>query len=805
MIEQILDELDDQGDAVQTLKDCARVCSAWLPRARYHLWRKLTIDHPEKITLMIEAFNHAPELCKLVRTVRLRAKDCPRDTNFPYVAPVILLPYLAHIDTWEVQHTLQFPLCMLAALRQYTAVRKLVLECRMGYLPSSVLQLGKLLCAFPALQELSVSADMFGNNAAESIMRSLQNRVRLRLQKVKLQLHSSPSSLLHAFVAACASNVVDLTLGAHSLGAEGLDMSNFPCLEHLTLQVKTDDIRILRELRAFPTINGLLDLGIPRSLRSLDIVINSEALYWFGVALHQDQLATISKFTRLIENHDCLRAHGVTCTVESSKENYTNIWVSTLEQVFSSLHDQGLLRIVFTHPTRRNERLLGHTGIVDIMTTSQGEQWAASSATLPGQMIPVLRSVIVWDMHTNRTPTFALEYLFQDEMAYSRDLFLIFAPSGNRLMYFAKLTYQVWVFDLPRRGDRTSGNQAKLHAQTDITQLGRILGAAWTPDSTHIVVSIETGDVHLWDAETLTHVRALTSSPLSTIIPGPEYNQYTFASLSLSVDGRTVLCHFFDSVLEHFPRPLDFHDHVFTWNLASGTCRLRRVAYNPDAVSTSAALWSGSHDVGVDVLTLTVSGKLQRLESAADEDRDESAPPPASAVGSIIHPFSSSLLNENGWIIEPTSAAAQWRTVLAECGQMLALSTDGTRALCHASSGPGAHTYSIVDTATGEPVYPPLRTRSELGVFTPSPGSFSRDVQALAVSCDGPGVGWRSPLWFWRVQEGRLYRIPVSKHVYAGSMVFADAGSWIMFYDTEEKEVRFYSIFDQDMEEADVE
>ncbi|KAH9938743.1 uncharacterized protein BXZ73DRAFT_3758, partial [Epithele typhae] len=101
IIEQIIDEL---GAAQETaaLTRCIRVHKGWIPRTRIHLWRTLTVSSREQLPTICATFDRNPTLKSLVEVVRLEPDRSVKSHRRPFLvtAPILLLPYLIHIQAW---------------------------------------------------------------------------------------------------------------------------------------------------------------------------------------------------------------------------------------------------------------------------------------------------------------------------------------------------------------------------------------------------------------------------------------------------------------------------------------------------------------------------------------------------------------------------------------------------------------------------------------------------------------------------------------------------------------------------------
>ncbi|KAH9929045.1 uncharacterized protein BXZ73DRAFT_102197 [Epithele typhae] len=149
--ENVLDQLQAQGH-LWALPICARVCNAWLPRCRFLIWQRVTISSLHSLDSIRAALERTPVLRSLVSTVRLEGNY----GQYPHAAPAVLLPYLAHINTWEFSGELVIGgdrgRNLLGSLRSYAETKRLVVDA-CGRLIST-LDVARLACGFPGLEEL---------------------------------------------------------------------------------------------------------------------------------------------------------------------------------------------------------------------------------------------------------------------------------------------------------------------------------------------------------------------------------------------------------------------------------------------------------------------------------------------------------------------------------------------------------------------------------------------------------------------------------------------------------------------------
>ncbi|KAH9911364.1 uncharacterized protein BXZ73DRAFT_82839 [Epithele typhae] len=137
VIEHIIDELGATEHSTAALARCIRVHKSWITRTRIHLWRTLTVSSSEQLPIIRATFDRNPTLRLLVEVVRLKpdrsvehfARGRPRP--FPFTAPIVLLPYLTHIQAWEfLAHGMTpFPLVQatLTSLCQYRDVKRVII------------------------------------------------------------------------------------------------------------------------------------------------------------------------------------------------------------------------------------------------------------------------------------------------------------------------------------------------------------------------------------------------------------------------------------------------------------------------------------------------------------------------------------------------------------------------------------------------------------------------------------------------------------------------------------------------------
>ncbi|KAH9924274.1 uncharacterized protein BXZ73DRAFT_103563 [Epithele typhae] len=173
--EMVIDAVAAHGD-FRTLARCVRVCKSWFSRSRYRLWHRLTLSRGEQLSAVCDTLTHDTSLRSMVQIVRLETpvprSDADKPPPLPIAAIVVLLPYLGHITAWEFHgrflpfEPILFPTspAILACLRQYRALRKLVLQ---DCVFMTSLDLHRLANAFPALQDVRMDAKVHIYDALE--------------------------------------------------------------------------------------------------------------------------------------------------------------------------------------------------------------------------------------------------------------------------------------------------------------------------------------------------------------------------------------------------------------------------------------------------------------------------------------------------------------------------------------------------------------------------------------------------------------------------------------------------------------
>ncbi|KAH9933577.1 uncharacterized protein BXZ73DRAFT_100961 [Epithele typhae] len=542
--------------ALTTLTSCARVHTRWLPRSRIHIWRKVKIFSLERLHSICETLQRSSDLRLWVHSVQLIGKfksnySEPSEPSFPWVAPVVLLPYLAHIDTWEIKSCRDvFPPAVLACFRQYTAVKTLVITRSQFLTPLHVYRLAH---AFPALHSLELLGVECKALSPDRALISIRTCGRLSHLKLYNNLKSEdPHQLPQLFevLSGSRSTLTHLELSLEWLFVEGLTLASCTSLEHLSVTVaEDDDLELFSDTAELQALNMLMCLGLPKSLQALEITLDKSLTWLFGFEGSSDQQTVLRNFTRLVTEHIFLGTNGVKIIVRDSTQNLVNTWRASLERTFASLHKLKLLQVDFVHSEGFSPELYGHPTEVEHLTISRDG-----------------RS----DVNT-----------------------LAFSPSNTRL--FGRLRSQIVVFCLPHVEQEGHGSDSEPR-ETGIIEDpegGDIVASSWSPDSAQILALMSDSalDLHVWDVEDLTLLRLIRCTPI------PSHGNFR-----MSTNSHYALILLADDDSVYYWRP---DDRVYVVNLVSGEIHHRLVKLQ---VVSQAVLRCGSECGDFTVLALTKYG-----------------------------------------------------------------------------------------------------------------------------------------------------------------------------------------------------
>ena len=195
--ENIIDHLHDH---TSTLLDCSMVCKSWIPRARFHLFRSISIRYKDELDEICNFLDANPSLRSLVRTVTLSGIDFCQPELFE-VAPIVLLPKLPHVHQWEFVPSRQrhsrghmpvlFRSMALHCFSAYLSLRKLRLA-TITFLRCA--ELGRLLLACTSLDELEC-VDMGLQRNEPDVCPMLKRRLMSRLHISRLSVSAAVASI----------------------------------------------------------------------------------------------------------------------------------------------------------------------------------------------------------------------------------------------------------------------------------------------------------------------------------------------------------------------------------------------------------------------------------------------------------------------------------------------------------------------------------------------------------------------------------------------------------------------------------
>ncbi|KAH9927998.1 uncharacterized protein BXZ73DRAFT_78440 [Epithele typhae] len=583
-----------------------------------------------------------------LRPCRARAHTHPvlarNYEQYPHAAPAVLLPYLAHIKTWEFSGDLNIRGNLgrhfLGSLRRYNKTKRIVFDDCSRFV--STLDVARLACGFPGLEELRLV------DTPISMERSLittTNRMCSRLKRIAVRFYMvnhkvlldaqctlsqlaptglgfGPAPGLGGLLTINAATLVHLTLGTQFALAGEVTFTDFSVLVHLTVRLELDDVSVLQSMLSLLQFS-FAEKQLPRSLRSMDLLLRPSALHWLSTEQVSRFAEMSSTFSQLVRHHESLRVNGITCVVEDAMKNHVDRWRALLEQVFPSLHEQGLLRIVFKYPLSHHNQSYGHAWPIRQLTFSSDGKWAASEAASPSLRqrrlhngIKYLGSVIIWDVGSG-DPVMEHWYPILDSehlmYAVGRGLTLSFAPSCTRLMHAP--SGQLNIFKLP--GLLHHNGRPEILARKDLGY-GDTLKAIWSPDEAHVVVLAgNRGDVHIFESDTAKHIRRLRLPETLFLTVKDDFKVFG-GTLSASPKGRHILVH-----ILVWESDRQYKDFTVVWDLDTETSRPHFVQlHGPhvlhDALHSVALRCTNPEDDDYSVLGLTFSNNLL-ISGTADD------------------------------------------------------------------------------------------------------------------------------------------------------------------------------------------
>ncbi|KAH9929019.1 uncharacterized protein BXZ73DRAFT_78177 [Epithele typhae] len=482
----------------------AQVCSGELQSTLEKILGATPECSPSKRLCLWSAWEAPAKLSRLHKrstpvTCRFLLMD-KAEEEFISDALLILPPYLRYIDHWDFTCTNHcyalFPLSMLNSLSQYSTVTKLSLK-RFSF--PTYAHLERLLRGIPTLQELSLSGVWIPEDEDED---------------------EDPTE----------------------------DDSTLPPSPQLD-PVRLHKLVVGSGIYIYaPFYKELLRTS---AATLVDVTLSCRLLFVSSKIgeVNEEQKKAISTLTRLVQEHPTLSKNGITCVVQNSFKNHTERWSTILEQTFAALH----LRAWYI------AEAYGHSTDVHEMAFSRDGRWAVSWSGSSSNHPRLLQEVLIWDVSTGEP---VLEQ-------YCHGMFspmgrvspcAKFSPSDTLLAFY---THDILTtFTLPSADDCATPGAAprKLGSAQLKTSAGNALDIAWIPESTQIAVAHKSGEVHVWDAVTLTLIRSMPSP-----LPSRDDHKIYEANLSVSPDGQRAL---------HRSRCGGaITDYLYLWDLTTGTAR----------------------------------------------------------------------------------------------------------------------------------------------------------------------------------------------------------------------------------------
>ncbi|KAH9933584.1 uncharacterized protein BXZ73DRAFT_77208 [Epithele typhae] len=224
----------------------------------------------------------------------------------------------------------------------------------------------RLAHAFPALQSLELFSVDCKALSPDRALISIRTCGRL-FAHLKLDGGYQPE-----FYPISWSTLTHLDLSLKWLSEEGLTFASCTSLERLSVKVsESDGSDFFSHPGLLQGLDALMGLGLPKSLRALEITLDKSLAYFFGLEGSSDQQTALRNFTRLVTDHIFLGTTGVKIIVGNSTQNLVNMWRASLERTFASLHELKLLRVEFVYSEGFSPELYGHPTEVEHLTISR--------------------------------------------------------------------------------------------------------------------------------------------------------------------------------------------------------------------------------------------------------------------------------------------------------------------------------------------------------------------------------------------------------------------------------------------------
>ncbi|KAI0710095.1 hypothetical protein C8Q76DRAFT_89035 [Earliella scabrosa] len=192
--ERIIDHLQSH---VRSLLSCCVVCKAWIPRARFHLFRRIYVTRKEELADLCSFLDSNPTLRGVIHgvTLSLAMVESPQ-LDLYQVAPLILLSQLPELRRWELvnpdhhDHSssddpIHFKTIARYGFGAYGCLRELRLVSVRFF---HCTELARFLLAIPSLVELECEDVKLDQLGSEDGLALLTSRLRGQTQISRLSL-----------------------------------------------------------------------------------------------------------------------------------------------------------------------------------------------------------------------------------------------------------------------------------------------------------------------------------------------------------------------------------------------------------------------------------------------------------------------------------------------------------------------------------------------------------------------------------------------------------------------------------------
>ena len=167
--------IDRAGDDTQSLRHISLTCSAFLPRARYHLFSSIRIRTVEQMECSRNFFDSRPWLHSLVQTITLKI-SVPLDSSRPNlrlldIVPVHLLTQFPNLQGWtlglvefDIAHLAKLPYLSFhrSALRCYQRCGGCIRNLELSHIPfNNISDFRRLVSAFTRIYTFTCSMIWF--------------------------------------------------------------------------------------------------------------------------------------------------------------------------------------------------------------------------------------------------------------------------------------------------------------------------------------------------------------------------------------------------------------------------------------------------------------------------------------------------------------------------------------------------------------------------------------------------------------------------------------------------------------------